>query len=61
MNSHVAVQAVEPSATDEEIVAITSALRVLWPSQKQRRTNAVQLTWRFSGRRRTPKAPTTSF
>lgn len=61
MNGHVAVQAVKPATTDEEVVAISAALSVLWPSQKQFRTNAVQLTWRFSGRRRTPKTSTTSF
>jgi len=48
--SHVVVTQVRPSANEEEVVAITSALQSLWPRPTPRRTVEVNDQWRFSRR-----------
>jgi len=49
-DSQVIVTQVRPSASEEEVVAITSALQSLWPVPTQRRTTEVNDQWRFSRR-----------
>lgn len=47
----VRVSAVRPTATDEELVAITSAMVALWPAPHPPRRADTDRRWRFSGRR----------
>jgi len=48
--SDVVVSQVRPSANEEEIVAITSALQSLLPTPTRRRVVEVDDQWRFAGR-----------
>jgi len=50
-DSQVVVCQVRPSANEEEVVAITSALQSLWPTPTRRRVVEVDDQWRFGGRR----------
>ena len=49
-DSQVVVSQVRPSANEEEVVAITSALQSLWPTPTRRRVVQVNDQWRFSRR-----------
>jgi hypothetical protein len=50
MNHDVSVFAIRPKATDNELIAISEGLRVLWPSLPKRVHRKQDFQWRFSGR-----------
>jgi hypothetical protein len=51
VNDHVVVTGVRPQPNDDELVAITSALPMLWPARQPSRRVDDDRAWRFSGRR----------
>ena len=51
MNENIAVTSVRPQPSDDELVAITSALPMLWPVPQPSRRVEDDRAWRFSGRR----------
>jgi hypothetical protein len=50
MNEQVQVIAVRPTASDEEVAAITGAMTALWPKPEPLRRTPRDSAWRFSGR-----------
>jgi aspartokinase-like uncharacterized kinase len=42
--------AIRPTATEDEVAAIASALAVLWPSEQLLRRTQRDVSWRFSSR-----------
>jgi len=50
MTSQMVITAVRPSASDEEVAAITIALTEMWPQRQTRRLSRPDVGWRF-GRR----------
>jgi hypothetical protein len=50
VNEHVVVTSVRPQPSDDELVAITSALPMLWPARQPSRRVDGDRAWRFSGR-----------
>jgi hypothetical protein len=50
MNEQVQVIAVRPTASDEEVAAITGAMTALWPKPEPSRRALRDSAWRFSGR-----------
>ena len=51
MNENIAVTSVRPQPCDDELVAITSALPMLWPAPQPSRRVEDDRAWRFSGRK----------
>ena len=51
MNEQVQVISVRPTASDQEVAAITAAVTALWPKPDSSRRTSRDGTWRFSGRR----------
>ncbi|MFM8775413.1 MAG: hypothetical protein ACKOEH_00735 [Actinomycetota bacterium] len=41
---------ISPAPSQDEAVAIATALELLWPKQQQAVGQSVQTSWRFSGR-----------
>jgi len=50
VNNEITVISVRPAATDEEIAAISTAVKVLWPQPQVRRHADANRKWRFSRR-----------
>jgi hypothetical protein len=50
VNENIAVTSVRPQPSDDELVAITSALPMLWPVPQPSRRIEDDRAWRFSGR-----------
>jgi len=51
VNENFAVTSVLPQPSEDELVAITSALPTLWPAQQPSRRVDDDRAWRFSGRK----------
>jgi len=51
VNNEITVISVRPAATDEEIAAISTAVKVLWPQPRVRRHADRNHKWRFSRRK----------
>jgi len=50
VNENIAVTSVRPQPSDDELVAIASALPMLWPVPQPSRRVEEDRAWRFSGR-----------
>jgi len=51
VNNEITVISIRPAATDEEIAAISTAVKVLWPQPEIRRHADTNHKWRFSRRK----------
>lgn len=51
MNERFVISRIQPVATEEEVVAVSTAMQTLWPERQQRRQVIVSQEWRFSRRR----------
>jgi len=51
VNENFAVTSVRPQPSEDELVAITSALPTLWPAPQPSRRVDDDRAWRFSGRK----------
>jgi len=60
VNNEITVISVRPAATDEEIAAISTAVKVLWPQPLMRRRADVNNRWRFSRRQWVKYHPSSS-
>lgn len=50
MNGDIQVISVRPTSTDNELIAIVSAIQQLWPTPQHRRHVEPDTSWRFSAR-----------
>ena len=50
MNAEFKITQIRPTASEEEVAALSLAMSVLWPATQSHRALSRNMNWRFSGR-----------